>query len=444
MSTNRRQPHGWCQILTSVKSSLMSANRQQRYEWYQLLTFCILGFVSGLPFALVTTTFQAWLTTSNVPIETIGAFGLVSLPYALKPLWAVGIDWLRAATPIGNRSVYLCAVVLLSMALYGMSAYQNHAHNGLVVLVVVGCFASATIDICVDAIRIISIDTSMQGSVSAWFVVFYRVAFIISGGMALVIVDHIGWQGLYHWMSLLMLTFGIMGYLLTLGLKMPQGKSRHKQHAFFSSILTWIRHHYAQITATLGFIFAYKFHGCFLASLLQVYLINEAKMSLSFLGYTYKTGGMLATFLGGIIGGSLTRYTSVKRGVQLTILLQLIATSLFICIHATQTPSEHPWLISIAMVMESLSLGTSTTMITIMITKNCQKQLAATQYAFFTAAIAWQRSLVTPLAASIQTQSGWQGYFMSSLILIPVILWLLEKERHAFAQASSATHAAVN
>ena len=91
--------------------------------------------------------------------------------------------------------IYLAAVLLLSGSLYGMSTFHDHTHTELIALVVMGCFASATIDICVDAIRIISIDKSMQGTVSAWFVIFYRIAFIISGGMALVIVEHIGWQG---------------------------------------------------------------------------------------------------------------------------------------------------------------------------------------------------------------------------------------------------------
>ena len=94
------------------------------------------------------------------------------------------------------------------------------------------------------------------------------------------------------------------------------------------------------------------------------------------MGYTYKTGGMLATFLGGIIGGYLSRQASVKRGVQVTILIQLIATSMFIGIQALPVASAaHLSLITLAMYMESLSIGTSTTMITIIITKNCRSIL---------------------------------------------------------------------
>ena len=75
--------------------------------WHDLLTFCLLGFISGLPFALVTSTFQAWLTQGNVSITSIGLFGLVSMPYALKPIWAVLIDWLRAYCRVSLESIFL-------------------------------------------------------------------------------------------------------------------------------------------------------------------------------------------------------------------------------------------------------------------------------------------------------------------------------------------------
>ena len=79
-------------------------------------------------------------------------------------------------------------------------------------------------------------------------------------------------------------------------------------------------------------------------------------------------------------------------------------------------------IITLAMYMESFSLGIATTFITVIISKNCEKALAATQYALFTAAIAWQRSLITPVAVWIQTQCGWDGYFLCSLIFIPYLL----------------------
>jgi PAT family beta-lactamase induction signal transducer AmpG len=61
-----------------------------------------LGFASGLPLALTAGTLQAWLTDEGVDLSTIGWFGLVGLPYALKFLWAPFMD--RLVPPwLGRR-----------------------------------------------------------------------------------------------------------------------------------------------------------------------------------------------------------------------------------------------------------------------------------------------------------------------------------------------------
>ncbi len=44
----------------------------------------LLGFASGLPLALTGTTLQAWLTRSGLDVGSVGLFGAVGLPYALK------------------------------------------------------------------------------------------------------------------------------------------------------------------------------------------------------------------------------------------------------------------------------------------------------------------------------------------------------------------------
>ncbi|HES76186.1 MAG TPA: muropeptide transporter AmpG, partial [bacterium] len=43
-----------------------------------------LGFASGLPLPLSSSTIQAWLTVENISILTIGWFALTGLPYTLK------------------------------------------------------------------------------------------------------------------------------------------------------------------------------------------------------------------------------------------------------------------------------------------------------------------------------------------------------------------------
>ena len=93
----------------------------------------------------------------------------------------------------------------------------------------------------------------------------------------------------------------------------------------------------------------------------------------------------------------------------------------------------HPVLVTMSMYMESLCIGLSTTLITVIITKNCDSTLAATQYAFFTAAIAWERTLINPISGYIQSAFGWTGYFMCSLLMFPFLLMMiLERKDDTF------------
>src|SRR3990167_3716287 len=58
----------------------------------RLVTILLMGFSSGLPLGLITSTLQAWYTVSGVSLVTIGWLTLVGQPYAYKFLWAPFLD----------------------------------------------------------------------------------------------------------------------------------------------------------------------------------------------------------------------------------------------------------------------------------------------------------------------------------------------------------------
>lgn len=401
---------------------------------YDIMVFSILGFVSGLPFALVTTTLQAWLTQSALSVTSIGLFGLVSIPYALKPCWAVLIDWLRVRCRLGLHRIYFITVVLLGIALYCISLQTELLRIRLAILMLSASFLSSIIDICVDAMRIILVKEKLQGLVTSWFVIFYRCAFILSGGLGLIIASRLGWHNLYFLMSCLFLMAGFLGYVLLIfvyGSETEQAKNTDQSSIeFFKVVYHWLKHSHSGIIQTLSFLFVYKFHGNFLTSLVQVFLIEHVHLSLEFIGFTYKTVGMLATFFGGLLGGVISRYFSIRHGIFLTTGLQSLATLLFLGIASELFP-PHELIVTLCMYMESFCIGLSTTVVTVLITKNCDAKLAATQYAFFTAAIAWERTLVGPLAGYVQAALGWSGYFAFSMAMFPVLgVMLFKKHPH--------------
>src|SRR5262245_12677889 len=85
----------------------------------RVLIVLFLGFSAGLPLALSGLTLSVWMTEVNIDIGTIGLFGIVGTPYAIKFLWAPIVDAIDVPilTPLlGRRRGWLMLSQLTLMA----------------------------------------------------------------------------------------------------------------------------------------------------------------------------------------------------------------------------------------------------------------------------------------------------------------------------------------
>ena len=62
---------------TLIESIAIYANRR-------MALMLVLGFASGMPLALCSTTLTAWMVTEGIDIRTIGLYSLVGLPQDLR------------------------------------------------------------------------------------------------------------------------------------------------------------------------------------------------------------------------------------------------------------------------------------------------------------------------------------------------------------------------
>ena len=141
----------------------------------------LLGFASGLPNLLIFDTLSAWLRDDGVSLEVIAFFGLATLTYALKFVWAPLLD--RTNIPVltkwlGHRRSWMLATqAMLILGLWLISGSNPQSALGMVALfaVIVG-FVSATQDIVIDAWRIEAAVTEKQGAMAAAYQWGYRIA----------------------------------------------------------------------------------------------------------------------------------------------------------------------------------------------------------------------------------------------------------------------------
>ena len=185
--------------------------------FYRLLVVTFLGFASGLPLALTGQSMQAWLTMSNIDVATIGFLSLVGLPYTFKFIWAPLMD--RFDVPwLGRRRGWLVLTQLLLAGVLWMWAKTPPIGPTLqtfALLAVLVAFVSASQDVVIDAYRTDLLRQHERGLGASLSVLGYRLAMVLSGGVALIWVDPTqksawSWSQVYQLMALLMLISAVL------------------------------------------------------------------------------------------------------------------------------------------------------------------------------------------------------------------------------------------
>lgn len=196
------------------------------YAERRALVMIALGFSAGLPYFLIFDTLSAWLRASEISLEVIGFFSLVTLVTSFKFLWAPFVD--RGRIPVltsllgHRRSWMLVCQALIMLGLWLMAASDPARSLGTIAAfaVLVG-LASATQDIAIDAWRIEAAEVSRQGAMAAAYQWGYRVAIITAGAVPLLLADIYGWN----------LGYAVMAVLMGVGIAAVLAAPREQRHA---------------------------------------------------------------------------------------------------------------------------------------------------------------------------------------------------------------------
>ena len=186
----------------------------------RLLVVALLGFASGLPLALVGQALQAWMATEGLDIAAIGFLSLVGLPYTFKFLWAPLMDRFEVFGALGRRRGWLVLTQLaLAGALAGLSTLNPAgALQTFALLALAVAFLSASQDVVIDAYRTDLLKPAERGLGSSLTVLGYRLAMILSGGVAMIWTDAQAgsgwtWPEVYRLMALLMAGAAVLSAL---------------------------------------------------------------------------------------------------------------------------------------------------------------------------------------------------------------------------------------
>lgn len=173
------------------------------------------GFASGLPYALLLGTLNAWLGEVKIDLATIGVLSWIGLSYSFKFLWSPLVD--RMALPglkaLGRRKswILLCQIVLV-LGFVGLAATDPAKAIGTFALFAfLAALASATQDVAVDAWRIdVADEDTPVELLSSIYQFGYRIASIVGGALALVLAGRMSWPLVYLLMAGLIALIGVV------------------------------------------------------------------------------------------------------------------------------------------------------------------------------------------------------------------------------------------
>ncbi len=385
-----------------------------------MLVVLALGFASGLPLGLTGGALQAWYTVDGVDIVTIGFLGLVGQPYVYKFFWAPLMD--RYAPKDRRRKgwIIICQIALIA-TLFVMASFSPKEAPVLLGLIALSfAFLSASQDIAIDAYRTEILKAKELGLGAAMFVGGYRVAMLVSGGLALVLANYIGFQMTY----MLMAAFFGVTLMITIFADEPESEPRPPINIVQACIKPFEEFlSRKNALGLLALVVLYKLGDAFAGTLTTAFLLRGVGFDLLDVGLINKTVGLGATLVGVFLGGMMMTRIGLYRSLLWFGFIEGITNLAYLLL--TLVGSNYP-LMCASIFLENLGGGLGTAAFLAFIMSLCHSKYTATQFALLSALSAIGRVFVGPAAGVLVDKFGWTEFFLWSLLIsIPGIVLLV-------------------
>lgn len=157
------------------------------------LLFALLYFCEGAPIGYIWWAMPTRLRAAGMPVEQVAALtAMLTLPWALKFLWAPAVDALRGRR-WGYRSWITTAQAMMGLALLPLGFASLEELLGLVTwLLLVHAVFAATQDVAIDALAISIVPEGEHARVTGWMQAGMLSGRAIFGGLALAAESWIG------------------------------------------------------------------------------------------------------------------------------------------------------------------------------------------------------------------------------------------------------------
>jgi len=406
----------------------------------RIISMFALGFSAGLPFMLVFSTLSAWLTQSGIKRATIGMLAWVGIAYSLKFLWSPIVDQYRLpfiGKLLGQRRSWIfigqCGIVF---GLINIS-FSDPAVSILRVATfsLVVAFFSATQDIALDAWRIESAPSEMQGGMAAAYQLGYRVAIAAASAGALWLAADYGWATTYALMAVLASTGIITTIVVAEPLRFLPIIPRGVGESFFDAVVNpffdfFRRHGLVLGILIFSFISTYRLSDYAMGVMANPFYLDMG-FTLKQVATVVKGYGVIMSVVGIVVGGAAVAHLGQTKSLVLGGFLVIISNLSFALFAALGQPSITGLALIIS--LDNLALGVHGTALISFMSTLTNIKYTATQYALLSSLYALPGKLLMGTSGFVVEGVGYSSFFIYTAILsFPglVLLWILAKRGH--------------
>jgi PAT family beta-lactamase induction signal transducer AmpG len=260
-----------------------------------------------------------------------------------------------------------------------------------------------------------------MGAGAAVWVLGYRIALLITGGLAFFLADRFSWPAVYMLMSLLMAaaiigTFRAPEPVLQGSPPKTLGAAvRLPFQEFFS------RAGVLRAVLVLVFIVIYKLPE-YLAQNMATPFLLKIGFSQSEVGAAQGVIGLIATIFGTFAGGAAVVRIGINRSLWTFALLGAASNLTFYLLAIT---GKNHALLLVAVIVENFCLGLVNGVFVAFLMSMCNPLYSATQFALLSSLMAASRDILISPAGSIAEVTGWPMFFLIALATVVPGLLLL-------------------
>jgi len=367
----------------------------------KLFWISVLYFAQGMPFGVVIDVLPVYFRNHGVALRDIGLMAVLTLPWTIKPLWSPFVDrWFERRTWV----TACCATMAFTML--AVPLFDPASPTLLLWLFLLAfTLASATQDIAIDAFCVGILAKGEEGVANGVRVAWYRVAVMASGGTTMYLVAPFGW----HWVFLALgLAFIVMAIAAWASPPVPVVHRPPREYA--RQLLRFLTR--PGSIAVFSFIILYKIGDVVMGPMVKPFWVDRG-MSAAEIGTISTNAGMALGILGAILGGWFTTRVGIFHGLWVLGLGQAASNLCYAAV--AYFDLGRPALYGASM-FESFTMGLGTASFLAFLTRICEKDQAASQYALLSALYALPRPIVAPWSGRLTESLGYAGFFFLTFL----------------------------